>query len=856
MKKSIFLTALTLLVSTAAMSQREEPRYAGATASVADGETCYLLNTSANLFYTYGNDWGTHATLGAEGIPVIFQATGETNDDGREVYELRNFLPSKNAWYYSFLTTNDYDAADATAYHWYTDGSVDKPDHFFCLEPVEGNTFRLYASETNAEVSHSGDFADYYLTFDPEYYDGKNLEQTGTGVVYASASELPQNVWAAVAEEDYTAYIQAREVYQAAQRLQALIEEARELGIDDLEAAEAAYANLALTTEELETAISDLMQLFTRFYEENVTPASPIYMTRYLLNPGFDGSLEGWTNGVGADMFELGTWTDMIDGTAYTGTNYLNIWNGSGVQGNISQTVEGLPNGVYGVTIAAHSDAEGGYIFAGGVQTAVVKGYVDKAAGKYGQDYSVVTLVTDGTLELGYHSEHDGQFWSTMDNARLMYYGAGEDAYQAWVEKSVEQAPSFDGARCQPALIEAYNAALKALEEADLDEHLMTFVNDYLEALNAVNANIKAYNELEAEILNDAEVIPTLTFQVYQTQAQNYIDEVAQPALEAHQLGTDEVVAIREALGAIIWEGQQSLALFEELMALNDYLGKCITEYETSAAEEAVATAKALYDEVSDVITNAETDIENNDQIRALKQRIEEAVYALRIPVGEASDDNPMDYTVYVTNPDFEDGLTGWTNENGPITTFEVAGSWSDGVYEMARFLDHTEKASSYYLNLWDAAPNGYRVLQTLTDLPNGTYTVAVTAYANAANAAFVFANGSSVMVEAADALPGNAHRYEVTTKVTDGTLTIGVILHRPDGEIWATFDDFTLTAYGPNSVREITGDAFAEFAPDAIAAPRDAAASDIVIYNLAGQRVQTLRKGIHIVGGRKVYVK
>ena len=220
-----------------------------------------------------------------------------------------------------------------------------------------------------------------------------------------------------------------------------------------------------------------------------------------------------------------------------------------------------------------------------------------------------------------------------------------------------------------------------------------------------------------------------------------------------------------------------------------------------------------------------------------------------------------------------EDGTTGWENVNGDMDTFEAAGSWGDGVSAMS---DH----GSAYLNLWDSWPQAYRVEQTLTGLPNGTYTLSVTAYTNRAQTTVVFAGNDNVLVEAADNLPGNAHRYEVTTKVTDGTLTIGVMVYN-EGDVWCTFDDFTLTGYGANSTREVSGDATAGILPDGIETIDNGewtmengqlTMDNGAIYNLAGQQVgngqwtidnsqckihnSKLPRGIYIVNGKKVVVK
>ncbi len=836
--------ALAVMMSTTALAQRERPTFTGATSEFVAGDTIYLLHAATRQFYSYGNDWGTHVTLAERGIPLSFQSTGLTNDDERDIFEIRDFHPEKNAWYYAFLTYTSLEDKSQEVYHLYTDGAATQLNRYFCVETTTDGKFRIYGAETNDTLKHTGDFADYYLALDPDYVDTyHDGVLTGTGIIYASSAKFSQNEWLVVQKDSYAEFEEQLRVYDRAEELHALITEAEELGIENLENAKAAYANLELTYDELSQAIADIMQLFTQYYEEYVTPTDPINMTRYLVNPTFDGTLEGWTDEMGLSTFELGTWAEMIDGTAYEGTNYLNMWNGTATTGRVLQQATGLPNGVYGVTIAAHSDAEGGYIFAGDVETPILKGYVSDT--QKGQDYTVVTLVTNGTLELGYRSKHTGSFWSTMDNARLMYYGAGEDAYAAWVDKSIEQAPDFTGARCQSALIEEYNKALEDLKNAALDETLMNYVKAYLSALEAVNNNIEAYNQLEAAINSANDQLESIYY-TYATQAQDYMTNTASPALESYQLATPDVLAIIEELNDIIAEGNLTYPLFVELTELNDYLKTCIDTYASTCSEEAKTNAETVYKEVYDIISAAS--IENNEQIIALKQRIEDAIHDLRIPTGTASDSNPLDYTIYLVNPDFEDGTNGWTNVDG-ISTFEAANSWADGVSAMS-------STGAAYLNLWHNAPQGYRVEQTITDLPNGTYTVGVTAYSNAENGAFVFANGDNVIVDYAESLPGNAKQYEVTTTVTDGILTIGVILYS-EGAVWSTFDNFTVTAYGPNSVREPSGDAFALIAPVGIHSVQGhGTTSDSLIYNLAGQRLQRLQKGLNIVGGKKVLVK
>ncbi|MBO4905572.1 MAG: hypothetical protein J5486_00860 [Bacteroidaceae bacterium] len=824
---------MTMFASLSAWADREKPSYSGSFVVAEDGDTVYLYNVGAGKFLSYGNDWGTHATMDERGIPMVAQVM---DDSGPTQYMLRNYLPLKNAWYCLFLTVEE----GSSTIHCYTDGSTAKSDHLFTIEYAAGSQpqrpwFIIKGAEGNETFKDGGDYAAYLLAFDPDYVNQRDDVTTGTGVVLAETTIDENSMWCWVSKADYVAYELQLQAYEKAQELLALIDEAAELGINTDEAI-AAYENTSLTTEQIVEAIAALMAKFTEYYQENVTPSKPIDMTRYITNPDFEDGLTGWTNEAGISTYETGNWNAMIDGESFHGTKYLNLWNPTANQGRVVQTVDGLPNGVYSMTAAAYSNADGGRVFAGSFNTAVVKGDVDESNGRKGQDYTVVALVTDGRLEIGYQSQHEGEFWSCFDNVRLLYFGAGEEAYSEWVEMSLEQAPSMENVRCQNALVEAYNAALKALEEADANEGIMQYISVYINALNEVKANIAAYDALEADIQTAAEQADEL-YPYYSEALIEYLNVTAASALEEHQLGTDEVNAIREEIASILYEGSHTLDLFNQLIDLNDYLAACINTYTDTSSEEAKTNAQNVYDSVAELL-NSDA-LVNNDILRDYIASVNQAVYDLRIPVVEASDDNPVDYTVYITNPDFEDGLNGWTKD-GQLSTCEV-GTWG---------IDGFVLSGNGYLNMWDGTPNA-RVKQTVTGLPNGTYTLTVSAFSRVASSMYVFAGKDNVLVDATEEISGAA-RYEVTTVVTDGTLTLGCIVYNADAEVWCVADNFTLTAYGPESVRQPSGDAFAAVAPDAVVSMNEAATVIATEYfDAAGTRLSAPRSGLTIVRQR-----
>lgn len=141
-----------------------------------------------------------------------------------------------------------------------------------------------------------------------------------------------------------------------------------------------------------------------------------------ITNPSFEtNSFTGWTNG----GFQT---QSNAPGQGWTkaGTYYAEKWTSGG--GNLAamtltQTVTGLSNGLYGLTVSGHAVQQGGsnplhsgaYITAGSASTEVVAG----------QDYSIDNItVANGSLTIGYKLQAPiACNWIGFDNFQLYYYG-------------------------------------------------------------------------------------------------------------------------------------------------------------------------------------------------------------------------------------------------------------------------------------------------------------------------------------------------------------------------------------------------------------------------------------------------
>lgn len=320
-----------------------------------------------------------------------------------------------------------------------------------------------------------------------------------------------------------------------------------------------------------------------------------------------------------------------------------------------------------------------------------------------------------------------------------------------------------------------------------------------------------------------------------------------------------------------------SVALFEQLEAAVEELGQAY--YTSEASQDTKNAALTLIETVGSGI---EDGIYNDDDVAGLLLQIAEMRVKLSIPAGEASDENPLDYTNAISNPGFEkDGansIDGWLGTEG---------------YNFGN--DETQKAA-LLLEFYEKTFNLY---QDIVGLPNGTYEVGVsafmrngstsndaTAYQNgntvADNSAYLYAetaegksstvlsllaagaiedkgysgtstitlNGASLtvpndMVSSKNFFTEEEKYYNsIIVKVTDGTLRIGIEKNVKNSSDWVIMDDWKLYYFGENSSKDVTPDATGI---ENINAGMASAAS-VEFFNLNGAKVNTPQKGVNIV--------
>ncbi len=222
----------------------------------------------------------------------------------------------------------------------------------------------------------------------------------------------------------------------------------------------------------------------------------------------------------------------------------------------------------------------------------------------------------------------------------------------------------------------------------------------------------------------------------------------------------------------------------------------------------------------------------------------------------DASETNALDVTTLIINADFEAAAS--RGQQAPYWTTDPMGA--NNGYQDNNTYTNGEIVLDHFIECWrnGAVLDDGRIYQTLAAaLPAGFYTLEADAHA-------VFQNGyPEGGIQGVTLMVTDGEKYwetpiAVDQDVTSGTpkhfvvpfesdgtsvLTVGIRVQSTNAN-WLAADNFKLMYIG-------------QTAPDAV--ENIAAATEkkaVVIYNLAGQRVQKAVRGLYIINGKKVLVK
>ena len=838
-KKLLSLVALAgaMFVSTSAFAQWAEPtapalQEVNAT-EVESGKTYYIKNVGAGQFITGANSWNTQISLTVNGIndakneAIAILVTDTTMTLGNNA--VTGVTLSLNGSY----TFNGVTRSNTCLFRHDTDGNAgvgggfvdyNNQGHGVVWKITKATSGYWYIQVSEGDT-YFADAATEYAGWDNSLGEIESDPETGelldgsvsTAVQFNMTGELESECieWMFIPAE---AFFAQKEVYNYRVKLYEkyleVVETAEIEGLDvNMTYAEGIYNNPNATAEEINSAIADLsyqvnVAIFNRDLAD-ATPDDPIDATDIVLvNASLDGNINGWDNtfvsGVtavncgyqgasytnnGTTLTELGSALNEDDQPAYL-NGFIEAWRPNEQDphhigdAQLSQTIYGLPTGVYKLTCDANAVQQGSY-FTNPVEG--VKLFIATDTGKEvsiniatgngnPEHFSVTFTCPEGVraMTFGLKTENTTANWIAADNFRIYYYGNSGDLPEMLI------------------LMDQVKAAEEAGYTAD-DNANAEVLSNYIDALDAANRIVALGESATAEQCENATAILKAAFDAAKQSIKDYI------TLQGY---------IDEA---------------------SDLVGKC--------ADAGFADAA---DAVEDLVDDWETAYEDKTATKEMIDTLAGYAHTVMMDaIGEADIPVGTDLTFLLANPGFTTGTTanptGWTINSGSMgelrasthnietwhKTFDISQTIANmpaGVYDITvqGFVRH-DGAKTDGTWLYGGISKAYLidldndVEQKVTE-ENRIYTDAKPAMGdtNYDNSRGISTDEEGNTLYQCNGMTGAYYWFQETNPNTGelyytnhvqlildkkGDLTIGI--HTEATEDWVIFDNFTITYAG-----------------------------------------------------------
>jgi len=301
--------------------------------------------------------------------------------------------------------------------------------------------------------------------------------------LYASLIEKPMNAGVKAA---MTAAITAARLDQSEENMDAL-----STAITAAQASAAAYEPLVENLEAIDGVVADCEEYGatdTSAYDEIAEAAA---------NGTYeDSEIEGVLSSLrdiviaivkqqtkeGADFTPViaYTWVGQSGNYLFQGEYYAERWNGSLYTGDVmTQTVDGLPNGKYEITLRAAANVawitgntgdDLTELFANNSKQNITVGSLTALGDNDFNTYTIEGIVTDGTLTYGLRNIAEGGNWFVIDAQRITYVSSltvSSDVAEALEELNAAIEHAIEVLADNVASLEAEDALLDVIDEAD-----------------------------------------------------------------------------------------------------------------------------------------------------------------------------------------------------------------------------------------------------------------------------------------------------------------------------------------------------------------------------------------------------
>ncbi|MBR2153731.1 MAG: hypothetical protein IJ901_03845 [Bacteroidaceae bacterium] len=395
------------------------------------------------------------------------------------------------------------------------------------------------------------------------------------------------------------------------------------------------------------------------------------------------------------------------------------VWNQSPFE--VKRTLKDLPAGKYTISTKAFfrtaDNATNYENYVEGTESAA-----KLFAGRATADLTNVAALASNTTAEGWTetSEESGIF---VPNSQFAAYNIFENAkYDGLTQKSVSIALAEPG---------DITFGIKADQ---MEGNSWVIWYGFTIAYNAATDDL--YDEEILALLDDAAALQETGCGDVQ-KALSGLEDAIGDGEEALEGSTDDKVAAIKSLNAAIEYASKSEGLVEQLTNLRSLYESLLEELNKS-------------DIIVAYMEQIDEGLDSNEQVQEYIDGMPAAWVASvfdGLNLASASEENPIDVTTAILNPDFETGdTTGWT--------YNTLATGDTGVRENSNDTYHIENASgSYVFNTWNGSvpDGGYYVSQVLPGLPAGKYKLEALLASDLANKITLSAGSASVTFEMAN---------------------------------------------------------------------------------------------------------
>ena len=585
-----------------------------------------------------------------------------------------------------------------------------------------------------------------------------------------------------------------------------------------------------LTTDKIKVAAEKLLSMMTDVKENGMQSGADV--TDVLVNPNFDSSA-GWVN----------TNTNIS-----TGLTDFPCAEAFETAFEIYQDVSGLPNGIYQFNAYAfyRPGSNGSYDGSEEVKAQLFFNTTEK---------NVKHIMADVSAEAAYVVDS----WQTdYDTGKGWVPNSSQGASTAFMSGRYNQTLYgivTDGTLHIGIRSRANSGAARwaAWGHFQLIYHAYDFTDEIVESLNA-------------DIIQPAEALLEYKMGASEYAALSEMIETAKNESDAHKR-FDALCALSGTMTQAKLSKSNYTRLTDECQELNTAL----TLYRNTASADAITEATTLAETIEEGIIEGRF---SNSDIEEQSALIADVMNKLSIPkdYATASIDHPIDMTQVIVNSDYAaNNNKGWAGTPPSAVNYNTgelfwvnydyyqtlhylpAGNYMVGVQAFYRAGMPQDDYDAFYATpeesnhgILYAKADGEEVSQPLIRAATAASVMSVggTGDWRLTNELYV----PNMLDAASNWFRAGYYKNEMPVTVgEDGILTIGIRKQTVIDWDWTCWTNWTLTYYGKDNVTGID---------EIIEHVQQTDFETGPIYNMSGQRLSRLQRGINIIGGKKILVK